>query len=140
MKKIILHCLVIILSLVMASNTVSAQKNASREYYKLTVYHYKTAEQEKTLDAYLQNALLPALHRQKVENIGVFKAIANDTIADKTLYVFMPFKSLNDVAQTFDKLNSDNAYATAGSDYLNAAYNNPPYTRMENIILYAFPL
>ena len=57
----------------------------AREYYQFTIYHYSTAEQEKGLDDYLQNALLPALHRMNIAHVGVFKAIANDTSASKLL-------------------------------------------------------
>ena len=32
----------------------------------------------------------------------------------------------------------DNQFQTTGASYLNAAYNNPPYTRIESIILKAF--
>ena len=28
----------------------------------------------------------------------------------------------------------------AGKDYIDASYKTPPYVRMENILLYAFPL
>jgi hypothetical protein len=130
----------LVVFIILCSTFCFAQRNAEREYYKLTVYHYKDAAQEKVLDTYLEYALLPALHRQKVADIGVFKSLSNDTVADKLLYVFMPFKSLKDMKNTEDNMSSDNAYLTAGSNYLNATYDKPPYTRIETMILYAFPL
>jgi len=53
-------------------------KKPAREFYKLTVYHFSNASQEKILDDYFQNALLPALHRMEIRQVGVFKAWAND--------------------------------------------------------------
>ena len=123
-----------------ASNYAVAQKNSDREYYELKVYHFKDTAQEKVLNTYFQFALLPALHRQKIEYVGVFKAIANDTAADKLIYVFTPFKSLKEMQQVNKDIMYDKAYNAAAPGYLNAAYNKPPYTRMEVIILYAFPL
>jgi len=58
-----------------------------REVYQLTVYHFSNDGQEKILDNYLKNALLPALHRMSITKVGVFKALANDTAATKSLYV-----------------------------------------------------
>jgi hypothetical protein len=118
-----------------------SQKNESgREFYQLTVYHFSTADQEKVLDNYLQNALLPALHKMNVSNVGVFKAIANDTAASKLLYVFEPFSSLDAIMKISMKLDEDKAYQTAGAEYINAAHTAAPYSRKEVIILHAFPL
>ncbi|HEY6977432.1 MAG TPA: NIPSNAP family protein [Chitinophagaceae bacterium] len=130
----------ILLPLLLYCLFLYARKNDSREYYQITVYHFKSAAQEKIIDSYLQNALLPALHKTNISKIGVFKALSNDTAADKLLYVFVPVKSLDEISKINDKLNADAAYQTAGSEYMNAAYNASPYTRMETILLYAFPL
>lgn len=129
----------LVLSFLLQSS-IYAKKNDNREYYKITVYHFKDASQEKIIDNYLQNALLPALHKMSIKNVGVFKALSNDTAADKLIYVFMPVKSLDEVNTINLKLQTDETYQSSGQEYLNAAYNNPPYTRMENILLYAFPL
>ena len=111
-----------------------------REFYQLTVYHFNSTTQEKILDAYLQNALLPALHRMNIKNAGVFKNHSNDTLADKTLYVLFPIQSLDDVISISSKLKIDKDLQTAGAEYINAVYTTPPYTRMETILLHAFSL
>ena len=111
-----------------------------REFYQLTVYHFKDASQEKVLDNYLQNALLPALHKINIKNIGVFKNRSNDTLADKTLYVLIPVKALEDIMKISSKLNTDKDYQAAGAEYLNAVYTSAPYSRMETILLHAFSL
>ncbi len=111
-----------------------------REYYQLTIYHYNSGEQEKIVDNYLQNGLLPALHRMKIANVGVFKPIANDTASAKLLYVFVKLKSLDEVEKIPAMLGADAAYQSAGAAYINADYTNPPYTRKEIILLKAFPL
>jgi hypothetical protein len=111
-----------------------------RQYYTLSVYHFKDKEQEKILDQYFSGALLPALHRMKIVSAGVFKALANDTASDKKIYVLIPFNSAAEVQKLNDELKKDKNYQAAGQEYINAIYSAPPYTRMETIILYAFPL
>ena len=121
-------------------NALQAQTSKPREYYQITVYHFKDTLEENLIDDYLQHALLPALHGMNVQHIGVFKALSNDTVADKKMYVLMPVKSLNDIADINKKLVANTSYLNAGKRYLNAPYDTAPYTRMENILLQAFPL
>jgi hypothetical protein len=111
-----------------------------RQYYTLSVYHFKDSAQEKVLDHYFSDALLPALHRMKIVSVGVFKSLANDTVSDKKIYVFIPFNSAGEIQQLNEKLQKDKAYQASGSEYINAVFSAPPYTRMETILLYAFPL
>ena len=111
-----------------------------RQYYRLSVYHFKDSQQEKMLDQYFSGALLPALHRMHIVSVGVFKALANDTAADKRMYVLIPFNSARKIQQLNNELQKDKNYQAAGQEYIDAAFSSPPYTRIETIILYAFPL
>ena len=111
-----------------------------QEYYRITVYHFSTAEQEKVLDNYLEKALLPLLHKNKFEHIGVFKPIANDTAADKTIYIFINAKTIESLIGVDNLLSTDMDYNSAAKGYLDAAYNAAPFTRYETILLKAFPL
>ena len=110
---------------------------ATKEFYQLTVYHYGTPEQEKILDNYFQTALLPALHRMGLKNVGVFKDHSNDTLADKKFYVLIPAE-WTEIPGIPGRLIKDKQYEIAGSEYLNALYSSPSYSRTENIILQAF--
>jgi len=118
----------------------SQSAKPAREFYQLTVYHFATAVQEKILNSYLENAFVPALHRAGINKVGVMKALANDTTADKLFYVLFPVKSMDMVTKLPAKLNADKDYQAAGAEYINVEYTNPPYSRMETILLWAFPL
>jgi NIPSNAP len=111
-----------------------------RQYYKLSVYHFKDSAQETVLDHYFSGALLPALHRLKIHSVGVFKSLANDTASDKMIYVFIPFNSVGEIQKLNDDLEKDEIYKVSGHEYIDAVFSTPPYTRIETIILYAFPL
>ena len=106
----------------------------------MSVYHFTSDPQEKVLDNYFQNALLPSLHRIGIKQVGIFKSWANDTTVNKVMYVLIPLKSVDMVTSVPEKLKGDAAYATTAADYANAPYNNPPYSRTETILLQAFPL
>ena len=77
---------------------------ASRDYFELRVYHITNKDQEAVIDDFLKNALLPALHRNNRKTIGVFKPLANDTAADKKIYVLIPHKSIKDFIELPAKL------------------------------------
>src|SRR3990170_959867 len=123
-----------------AFSSVYGGKVPEREFYQLTIYYFKNEAQEKIIDNYLQNALIPALHRLKLTKVGVFKPLGNDTAADKRLYVLVPVQSLDMVTKIPAKMQADKDYQTAGAEYINAVYTTPPYARMETILLQAFSL
>lgn len=135
MKRLLLSLLALFF-LLQATNANDIA--ASREYFELRVYHFANKEQETVIDDFLKNALLPALHKNNRKLIGVFKPIANDTAADKRIYVLIPHKSIKDFTELRGKIDKDKDFQTAGANYLNAPYNKPVYSRMETILLYAF--
>ena len=141
-KQLFLYCHSLSLFIVLFFSFAAYAKDggAKPEFYQIKIYHFRDTTQEKMMDAYLKNALLPALHRAGIDKAGVFKAIANDTASDKLLYVFMPLKSPEQILKLSKQLDADAVYQSAGKDYINAAYKNPPYTRMESILLKAFSL
>src|SRR5579863_4845872 len=110
-----------------------------QEYFAIRIYQLKTPQQEARVDSFLQNALLPALHRQNITGIGVFKPVSNDTAAIRRIYVLIPFKDLAQFADLPAQLAKDTRYLTDGRSYLTASYDDPPYARIESILLKAFP-
>jgi hypothetical protein len=115
-----------------------AGKPPAKEFYEIRVYQYTTPGQEQTIDGFLQKALLPALHGSKIK-AGVFKPVTNDTAAVKKIYVIIPFKSAAQAIEISEKVSQDKTLLEAGKEYLDAAYDQPPYARYERILLRAFP-
>jgi hypothetical protein len=135
-KHRLLPALYCVLFLSCISLTSRAQ---TREYYyRIRIFHYKTRAQEDRLDKYFKTALLPALHRQHIPKVGVFKPVEQDT-ADRKIYVLIPFKNLDEFENTRARVQSDKQYLADGKDYVDAEYNNAPYNRIEVITLRAFP-
>ena len=137
MKKQILYSIAFLL---LVSVQFSFSKKPGREIYRLQVYHFSTAAQEKSLDNYFENALLPALHRAGIKNVGVFKSLSNDTVADKLMYVMTPLKTMELLLALPEQLQKDQKYVSDAEPFINADAKNPSYSRMETIVLNAFPL
>lgn len=134
MKKLT-HILLFALYLAILNPAHARPDPKNREYVEIRVYHFANSAQESLIDAYLQNNLVPYLHSQNLKNIGVFKAIANDTATDKRIFVLIPYKSLKD----WQKLLLQPSNGSSGSaEYVNAGYDKPPYSRIETIFLRAF--
>ncbi len=108
------------------------------DYFQLKIYNYDTEEQEALLNVYLENALLPAFHRNGIKNVGVFKPIAGLNERENFLMVLTPFLSLSQFEDFPGLLKNDTEYQQSAKDYINAPHDAPPYTRMESMILRSF--
>jgi len=130
-----LHSTLLLLAFICLATYANA---AERYYYQIKIYHLKTQEQQRRLDNYLQNAYLPTLHRMGIKNVGVFTPVEIDS-SEKRVYVLVPFRNWNELEGLDQKLTGDQQYLADGKDYIDAVYNNAVYTRVEIIVLKAFP-
>ncbi len=112
----------------------AAQKKKDIQFYQIKVYHCKSNEQIALTDQFLQTDYLPALHQSGLNSIGVYKPIDNDTSADKRIFIFIPLQSLEQIIS----LDETTAGKTKLTTYADAVYNDPPYQRIETIVLKAF--
>lgn len=126
--------LIVFFAIKMFGETAVAQ--GKQEYFQIRVYHYTTLQQERTIDTYLERAFIPAAHRQGFANVGVFKPIEQK--AERLIYVLLTSKNLLKLVNLDAQLKRDNGYLKEGESYLQAAYDNPPFDRIETILLKAF--
>lgn len=127
-----------LLFLSLAMMVLVAAKTPSPWYYELRVYRLADTADETRVENYLQNALLPALHRNGVKTVGVFKPVKEDTVNANRIYVLIPYKSLADFEKINAAVDKDTQHQAAGSDYINATQTDPPYKRYETILLKSF--
>jgi hypothetical protein len=109
-----------------------------KQYFQIRIYHYQDETQAETIESFLEHAYLPALHRAGISRAGVFKPIDNPAAPDRRIFVLIPHRSLKQLSELQAKLEQDQAFQKDGSTYLEAPYDNPPYLRMETILLHAF--
>lgn len=130
-----MRTILILLSFLLTSTLYAQNKRA---FYLIRLYHFDNVTQQKSTEDYLQKAWLPAVHKNGIQQVGVFTPVVNDTAVKKRLYVIIPLASLEDVYRLDDALLKDAAHLNAGASWLSAAHNQPPYNRMESCLLRAF--
>lgn len=109
-----------------------------REYYQLKVYTFDTDDQVITTDKYLKEAYLPKLKGLGISPVGVFKQRLSEADSVRRTYVLVPFNSIDQFLSLEEELAKDEKHQVAGSDYLNAPHDQPPYQRIESILMKAF--
>jgi NIPSNAP len=114
------------------------RKTAKKDIYEIKVYRMKTNDQVTQVDNFLKNAYLPALHRLGISGIGVFKNVGIDTAVEKSIYVWIPLRSLEQINRIEDGLSTDITYNIDGAVYHNVPFDAPAYSRIETIVLRAF--
>ena len=129
-----------IVFLFLLSLTVTKELNAQKlkqQLYEIRIYMLKDKTQEDRVDAFLKNTLLPACHASGTKNIGVFKPLETDSTSGKRIFVIIPYSSMKDFLE-FDNWVSTQV-KNGSAEYTDALYTNPPYDRIESILLRAFP-
>ena len=106
---------------------------SNQEYYQLKVYSFDSEGQQEMTDQYLAEIFIPASKAKGFGPVGVFKSRKTKEDTIRRTYVLIPLESLADL-ETLESLKTDSIVST----YLMADYDNPPYNRIESILLKAF--
>ena len=122
-----------------AKHAVGAEGNKSgtqQEYYELRVYRTKDADKKKRVDSYVESAFVPALGRMGLDRIGVFTNI--DEPGDHSLYVLIPYPTLDRFAALNPTLLADEEYQAAAREHFAAPKDDPVFTRIQSRFYKAF--
>lgn len=144
MKSIACLVLVTVLMSTIGCDHLNTGKSSAKSsdqntlLYQLKTYTFDTPEQVLVTDNYLGKALLPGLKRLGIENVGVFKPRPSGTDPVMKIFVLIPFTSPSQFLNLEGDLARDEAYLSAGNEYLNAKHDQPPYRRIESILLEPF--
>lgn len=115
----------------------AANSRANKQlWYELRTYVLANDQQRQLTDTYLQQALLPALNRAGIDNVGVFAELQPQGTA--SLFLLIPYPSPEALPEIAEKLARDTAYTSTGAPYLNAPPASPAYDRIESSLLRAF--
>ncbi len=91
--------------------TQSQQEAANakaHEYYELRQYHVQSGRQQKLTDAFLKDALVPALNRLGIASVGVFNLTIGPVTP--TFYVLMAAASVETLTTLEARLGRDAEY------------------------------
>jgi hypothetical protein len=119
-----------------AAGLAAGMQGTSAEYYELRRYRLRRGPQQQLVDAYMRDALVPALQRAGTGPVGVF----NVTIGadNPTLHLLITYRTLDAFTALPARLAADGAYQTAGAAYLNAIATSPAFVRIESSLMRAF--
>ncbi|MGH9404283.1 MAG: NIPSNAP family protein [Terriglobia bacterium] len=106
------------------------------EFYELRRYQLRNGPEPRLIESFLREAALPALNRAGVKPVGVFHGMVGPE--NPSVYVLVPFPSLDSVAAVRKALHRDEEYLRLSADYLNAPATEPAYVRFETRILESF--
>lgn len=111
-------------------------EGGGREYYELRRYHLQSGPQEKLLNGFVADALIPGLNRLGMKPIGAFNLYLGPETP--SLYLLIPAMSPETIATAEQKLLADEEFTKAGAAFLNAPAKEPAFERMESSLLVAF--
>jgi hypothetical protein len=117
-------------------SSAAEKQKGGREFYELRIYSLKSQQQQKLVETYLKDALIPALNKLGSKAVGIFSELK--PAMQTKIYALIPYNSWDDFIRVEDKLATDNDYLQAGAPYLNAPATDPAYERIESSLLSAF--
>ena len=132
-------------SAALAPRSLAASGGAGRDFYELRAYRLKPGAPTTQLDGYLEKALLPALAKRGVKNVGAFtelevdkRAKSQKAKADAPVWVLIPHSSIESFVNTAAELNNDPAVQKAGAGYLDVPKASPAFDRIDVWLYVAF--
>lgn len=109
--------------------TVTAQE----QVYELRTYELEFSKPADVLHNYFKQALIPALNRQGIVNVGAFEE-AGESLPKK-IYLLIPYDNLQALQVSRDSLAHDKKYLQDASSYLKAPEELIPYKRISTSLI-----
>ncbi len=118
------------------AETQSTQVAPQKAFYELRTYQFRFGAPQAGLDNYLKDALIPALNRQGVKNVGVFREWGKSD--PPKLTVLIPYPSAEAFTTMAGKLAGDSAFTQASQEYATLTPDKIPFSRYTSSLLSAF--
>jgi hypothetical protein len=116
------------------SNNEARPAPQQKEVYELRVYEMRWGQG--ALDSYLSKALIPALNRLGVKNVGAFSEMGKSEPIK--LYLLIPYSSFEDFGKVQIALRNDQAFQQASAEYNQIPMDQAVFSRYESSLLLAF--
>ena len=111
-----------------ARGAVRETSGLRQEFYELRMYKAPTPDKQNRVGAYLEHALIPALGRMGIQRVGVFTNM--DVPTESSIYVLIPYVSLDVFAAVNPRLLSDPLYQDAATAHFAVPKDNPLFSRI----------
>jgi hypothetical protein len=106
----------------------------SKEFYEFRVYELKG--NQTNIQNYISKALIPALNKYGVKNVGAFSEIGKSE--PFKLYLLIAYPSFEAYQKINIDIKNDKAYQEASQEYTKLTLEQATYTRFESSFMIAF--
>ena len=106
------------------------------EFYEIRIYRVFDFEKQQQLESWMQNALMPALGRLGIKNVGVFRNHGDEN--DHSQFMVIPFSSLEQFGDLNVKLAADKEFTELSKGWFEQDMKDPGYVRIDSWITQAF--
>ena len=115
-------------------SVANATPQPNKELYELRVYEMRFGQA--ALDDFISKALIPALNRLGVKNIGAFTEMGKSEPAK--IYLLTPYRSFEDFSGINAALRADQEFARAAATYNQLPVEQAAYARYDSSLMVAF--
>ncbi|WP_297693088.1 NIPSNAP family protein [uncultured Eudoraea sp.] len=109
---------------------------SQKEVYEFREYELKFGKSAKVLHDYFEKALIPALNKQGINNIGAFEEIGD--AMPKKIYLLIAYNDLDGYQKVLSNLSEDQVFLRASEEYSNTAQEDFPVERYVTSLFTAF--
>lgn len=113
--------------------TVTAQE----EVYEFRTYELEFFRPADVLHNYFEQALIPALNRLGIDNVGAFEETGEGL--PKKIYLFIAYENIQTFQASKEALARDAKYLNDAKSYLQAAEESIPYKRISTNLILSTP-
>lgn len=114
----------------------SAILQKEKQLYELRIYTATKGHQVNVLADYFSQALIPALNRMKIPQVGVFSEYGQSE--PPKIYLLIPFPSWAHYVEHFEKLKSDEHYQNKAESFHQLPETQKVYSRYSSELMEAF--
>ncbi|MES1215429.1 MAG: NIPSNAP family protein [Bacteroidota bacterium] len=111
-------------------------KGSEKELYELREYEMKFGTDQSQLENYFRSALIPALNKQGVKTVGVFKEYGKSDPAK--IYLLIPYTSFDNYLSITSKVKSDEDFIKNSQAYNSIPADKPAFNRYSSSFMIAF--
>ena len=114
----------------------SNDKKGQKQLYEWRQYQMRFGADQSQLENFFKNALIPALNKQGIKTVGVFKELGKSEPAK--IYLLIPYASMDDYLSVNTKLKADDNFIKNSQPYNSIPAEKPVYTRFTSTFMIAF--
>ena len=123
-------------SLAAQSSFASGKQAVKKEFYEWREYDIKFGSGQAGLHQYLEKALIPALNKQGVKQVGVFRELSKNE--PPKIYVLIAYPSLEQYIGIRENVKKDSGFVENSQAYDKIVPEKAVYKRMDTSLMIAF--